>query len=199
MENLRFKLHGVILPTPLSCKNLRGRDKNTVLSQHARTALFRSAELSGVALGPLEKGERGNPIPSGGSYWTVSHTSDFVAAVVAPFAIGIDIEKIGPCTPVLQAKLAAPEEWALAADIDPVIFCRYWTAKEAVLKATGVGMAGLPLCSVVRIADEQQIQLRYESKLWEVSHCFSAANHIASITVPAQGVEWHFRNARKHS
>ncbi len=183
-------LNAVIFETPLFIKGLVGREKSESLSRYARSALFTSAHLSGVTLGALKKGDRGQPLPSNGSYWTISHTIDFVAAVVAPFAVGIDIEKIGPYTKAVQARLAGPDEWALAADTDPNFFYRVWTAKEAVLKAVGAGFGGLSRCSVVELADESHTRLAYQSKSWNVSHYFGIAGYIASITVPADKVVW---------
>ena len=88
MENSRHLLNVVIFETPSSMKSLVGRAKTEGLSKYARSALFKSAELSGVTLGPLEKGDREEPIPSNGSHWTVSHTLDFVVAVVAAYITG---------------------------------------------------------------------------------------------------------------
>jgi 4'-phosphopantetheinyl transferase len=190
MENHRHSLNAVIFETPPSIRSLIGREKSESLSTYARSALFKSAELSGVTLGPLEKGDRGEPIPANGSYWTLSHTTDLVAGVVAPFAVGIDIEKIAPVSQALRAKLAGPREWALANDNGDNTFCRIWTAKEAVLKAVGAGLGGLSRCSVVEIADEHHTRLEYEAKNWIVSHYFDITGYIASITVPADAVNW---------
>lgn len=190
MEKDRRPLNAVIIETPPSMKRLVGREKNKALSRYARNALFKSAELSGVTLGPLVKGDRGEPLASNGTSWTVSHTIDYVAAAVAPFAVGIDIEKIGPVTPAVRSRVAGPEEWALAAENDPKAFCRIWTAKEAVLKAVGAGLSGLSRCLVLAIVDEHHTRLEYESEEWTASHYYGIADYVASITVPAESVVW---------
>jgi 4'-phosphopantetheinyl transferase len=194
MDDRPDLLNAVIFETPASMRSLTGPAKAESLSGHARSALYRSAELSGISVGALEKGDLGEPLPCNGTYWTVSHTSDFAAAVVAPFAVGIDLEKIRPFTTAVAGRLAGPGEWALASaaaeDTDQKIFYRFWTAKEAVLKAVGAGLGGLARCSIIEIVDEHQILLEYDTEKWSVSHFFGAAGHVASITVPADSVVW---------
>ncbi len=168
-----------------------GREKTVALRRHARTALTRSASFSGVVLGPLEKGARGKPLPSLGIHWSVSHTSDCVAAVTAPCRIGIDVERITAFTASLKERLAGPSEWALASPIDDTLFCRFWTAKEAVLKAAGAGLSGLPRCSVVEVTGGDELRLSYDSVLWTVSHFSFGAGHLAAITAASRQVTWH--------
>ncbi len=182
--------HPVIMSVPADVLPPGGREKTVALRRHARTALTRSASFSGVVLGPLEKGARGKPLPSLGIHWSVSHTSDCVAAVTAPCRIGIDVERITAFTASLKERLAGPSEWALASPIDDTLFCRFWTAKEAVLKAAGAGLSGLPRCSVVEVG-KGELRLSYESAVWTVSHCSLLAGHIAAITVPSREVIWH--------
>ena len=90
--------------------------------------------------GPLEKDKNGAPLPSKGTYWSLTHKSANVAAVVAPRPVGIDIEVLRPCNPNLYQRIASAEEWDLAATVSDKNFFRYWTAKEAVLKAVGKGL-----------------------------------------------------------
>jgi 4'-phosphopantetheinyl transferase len=183
-------INAVVLETPASLQQLVRRERAEGLSNHARIALRKSAELSGIALEALQKGDRGQPVPVNGNYWTLSHTIDYVAAAVAPYPIGIDIERIGPFTSALQAKVAGPDEWEIAADADERTFCRIWTAKEAVLKAVGKGLAGLSRCKVTEIVDENQTRIEYGSEKWIVSHYYGASDHVASITAPAGDVVW---------
>jgi 4'-phosphopantetheinyl transferase len=183
-------LNPVLKKVPPRIDSLRGSDKTRALSAHARTALRESADLSGVALGPLEKGERGRPLPTRGVYWSLSHTVNFVAAVVAPYSVGVDIERISPFTPAVRARVAGPEEWDLADAVDESLFCRYWTAKEAVLKAVGIGISGLGTCRITEIIDETQLRLSYETQVWIVSSCSCIAGHIASVTAAQSSVCW---------
>ena len=198
MANSRHLLNAVIFEAPTAMKALIGRAKSEGLSRYARAALCESAVLSGVALGPLKKGNRGEPLASNGSFWTVSHTSDFVAGVVAPYPIGIDIEKIGPFTPALRSKVAGPGEWVLASDTEKT-FCRFWTAKEAVLKAVGAGLGGLSRCTIIETIDDHHTRLEYETKEWVVSHYLDIAGYIASITVPGDRVQWRLSSPKQQT
>jgi 4'-phosphopantetheinyl transferase len=185
------KLHPVIMPVPGGIQELKGAAQVGALSQFAREVLSRSVSFSGVELGPLEKGKRGRPLPSGGIHWSISHTSKYAAAVTAPYPVGIDIEKIAQFTDALKKRVASGREWALTPVIDEVLFCRYWTAKEAVLKAAGIGIGGLPGCTITEIVDNRRLRLRYESKTWTVSHLFRAEGHVAAISTDAHLVNWH--------
>jgi len=191
MMDTRSNINAVIFETPANVKALPGRERTKALSELARAALRRSAELSAVSLGPLEKGDLGQPLPFNGIFWSISHTLEFAAAVVAPFPIGIDIEMIKPVTPALRNKAAAPEEWSLAGNTGGEAFYRFWTAKEAVLKAVGVGLGGLSKCRIAELIDENHTGLEYESAEWVVSHYFDIAGHVASITVPSDNLVWH--------
>ena len=51
-----------------------------------------STNTTGITLGALEKNADGAPLPSNGCYWSLAHKSDYVTAVAADTAIGIDIE-----------------------------------------------------------------------------------------------------------
>ena len=189
--NSQQRLHPVIMEVPPSIRELGGREKVQALRRHAREALNRSATYSGVALGALEKGDRGQPLPSLGNHWSLSHTTDYVAAVVAPYRIGIDIEKFRPFTEEMKALVGDEHEWRLAPVIDDTLFCRYWTAKEAVLKLVGTGLGGLSQCSIKEITDEHHLLVSYKFESWTVSHCSKAPLHLAAITAPAHQVEWH--------
>ncbi|OHD76443.1 MAG: hypothetical protein A2V99_09615 [Spirochaetes bacterium RBG_16_67_19] len=183
-------LHPVIMPVPPAIRELSGREKILALRRHARTALARSAALSGLTLGALRQGERGQPLPSQGVYWSLSHTTGQVAAVAAPHPVGIDIERITAFTAALKERVACSREWELST-VDELLFCRYWTAKEAVLKAIGVGLGGLSRCAITEIIDEGQLRLAYGPETWIVSHCLKAEQHLAAITVAAGRVQWH--------
>lgn len=171
--------------------HLSPREKTPELSRLARVALKRSADISGVVLGNLDKGERGRPVPSNGIHWSIAHTKEHVAAVTAPFPVGIDVEHIAPFKEDVLTRVAEQSEWDLAGAIDKAIFCRYWTAKEAVLKAVGIGLGGLHRCFVTAIIDECHLELQYDEEIWLVSSVNIPPDHLGAISVPADGVEWH--------
>lgn len=184
-------LFPVILRVERDRQQLKGREKVKWLSQYARKALAVSAQKSGVRLDHLPKDNKGAPLPVNGIYWSLSHKIDFVAGVAAPFPVGIDIEKIKPPSDRLYAKIADPAEWQLTDGERLDSFFRFWTAKEAVLKAVGKGIAGLSRCRVQKVVDDDLILVSYDDQVWDVAH-FRFEDHLVSVT------KNHFRICWKH-
>lgn len=183
-------IYPVILPVPAEVQHLPPRQRVQSLSDCARQALALSAERLGVRLGPLEKDDRGSPIPCHGNFWSLSHKPDYVGGVVAPAAIGLDIEKLRPCSAGLRRKTADAAEWALMSHGDvQTTFFRYWTAKEAVLKARGEGLRDLSRCRIAHILDPTRLRVDYAGETWTVEHFFFEG-HVAAITAGGLGVEW---------
>jgi 4'-phosphopantetheinyl transferase len=86
--------------------------------------------------------------------------------------VGVDLERVRSEVDVtkLSARYFAPSEHAsimlLPEEIRSVRFFRYWVAKEAVLKAQGVGLRGLSDCEVVFDQEElnRDVQVRLGSQ-----------------------------------
>lgn len=186
-------LHPVILAVPESDLALERREKVKALGRRARSALDQSARLSGLPLDllALEKGDLGAPIPQGDIHWSLSHKEWFVAAVAAPYPIGIDIEMIKPVENGLYDRIADEAEWALAGDKNSENFFRYWTAKEAVLKAVGKGMTGLNDCRVVGVAKANKVQLTFQAIPWMVIHHWVDDRHLVALTTSDDPISWH--------
>jgi 4'-phosphopantetheinyl transferase len=184
-------IHPVVMAVPAPDLGLKGREKVAALGRHARHALAHSARFSGVQLGPLEKDDRGAPLPSNGIHWSLTHKERYVAAVTAPHPVGIDIEKMRPVRQGMHQRLAGDKEWALAPEITQTLFFRYWTAKEAVLKAVGQGLTGLSRCRVAAIVDADHLILTFEDSQWTVAHFWGTKGHIATITADRVSIQWH--------
>jgi 4'-phosphopantetheinyl transferase len=184
-------IHPVILAVPQADLQLAGREKVAALRRSARAALAHSADLSQVTLGALEKDARGAPLPSNGVYWSLTHKERFVAAVTAPHPIGIDIEQLKPVNPALQQRLASEAEWALAPEITQALFFRYWTAKEAVLKAVGLGFAALSHCRIQAIVDAQQLVVAFKDSKWTVAQYWGTRDHVVAVTADHVDIQWH--------
>jgi 4'-phosphopantetheinyl transferase len=179
------------MPVPPSIRKLEGTEMVKALRSAAEKALAHSATYSEVALGSLTRKENGAPVPCNGIFWSLSHTPDYVAAVNAPYPVGIDIEKIAPVSDSLMQQIAGEGEWALAPEMTTALFYRYWTAKEAALKAVGIGLAGLSKCRVKELIDGNQLILQYGSEQWQVSSLFEIDGFITSVTARSYDLSWH--------
>jgi len=183
-------IHPVILPVPAVARDPPPPRRVRFLSSHARGALRRSAEHLHVELGPLEKDPRGAPLPCRGYYWAVTHKPEYVGGVLAPSPVGLDIEKIRPCSEALFRKTASEEEWALAGTQDrDQIFFRYWTAKEAVLKTGGEGIKDLSRCHIREVLDDTHLLVDYGGITWPVEQIFFHG-HVASAASQKVRLEW---------
>lgn len=182
-------LYPVILAVPDKEQKLTGREKVANLSNHARRALEISAQKSCIELGDLTKNENGAPLPFGGNYWSLTHKPRYVGGVIAPTQIGIDIEKIRPCSEALFRKTANESEWGLSDADSFKLFFRYWTSKESVLKASGTGIRDLSKCRIVQIIDHNHLVINYEDRKWLIEH-FYFDGHIASVVKNDFDVEW---------
>ncbi len=69
-----------------------------------------------MTLGELQKDENDVPCPFDGHYWSLTHKSKYVAAVVGKDKIGIDIEEIKPRSKAIFSLVASDEEWERAQD-----------------------------------------------------------------------------------
>ena len=182
-------IYPAILAVPDKEQQLKGREKVSFLSKHARKALEISAKKSHVQLRNLKKDEKGVPLPFNGNYWSLTHKLKYVAAVIASAPIGIDIEKIRSCSKALFRKTARDSEWELS-DTDPfILFYRYWTSKESVLKASGTGIRDLSKCRIMRIINDNHLVIDYRNQEWLIEH-FYFDEHIASVVKNDFNVEW---------
>jgi len=190
-ETRNLIIYPVILAVPNQKQQLKGREKVSFLSRHARRALEISAQKRQIQLGDLEKNENGVPLPFNGNYWSVTHKTEYVAGVIARDRIGIDLEKIRPFKEGLYKKAASEREWELS-DADKIaLFFRYWTSKESVLKASGTGIRDLLKCRIDRIIDDRHLVVNYREYNWVVEHFFFNG-HIASVVKNNVDVKWAF-------
>lgn len=77
--------------------------------------------------------------------FNLSHSGDWIVLATAPGCeVGVDIENVDPTFPALEIAdeffLPSERKW-IGAGKDPTLrFFQLWTAKEALMKATGEGM-----------------------------------------------------------
>jgi phosphopantetheine--protein transferase-like protein len=112
-----------------------------------------------------------------------------VAAVIGRGRIGIDVEEIEPRRENIFGYVASDEEWSLFGGKSWDSLYRCWTAKEAVVKSTGTGLAGLKSCRVADVQDDASISLSFEGRLYKVAQ-MRLDGHIVSVLKGDDLVEW---------
>ncbi len=92
--------------------------------------------------------QRGKPKLAGhpSLHFNLSHAKDRLAIAVSDHPVGVDLERMDRATDMiaLATRFFHPQEAACLGAADPAdqagLFFRWWTAKEALLKAWGVGL-----------------------------------------------------------
>ncbi|MBN1930944.1 MAG: 4'-phosphopantetheinyl transferase superfamily protein [Desulfobacterales bacterium] len=190
-RNKADTIYPVILFVPYSKQQLKGRDRVAFLSRHARRALRISSLKSGIGFIETFKDKNGMPLPFGGNYWSLTHKPKYVGAVVAAGRIGIDIEEIRQCSQSLFEKIATDREWELTDANPDILFFRYWTSKECILKYAGTGLKDLSKCRIAEVIDDYHLVIRFRENNFLISHHYFD-NHIVSIISDDFQIKWIF-------
>lgn len=101
-------------------------------------------------------------------YLSISHSYEYAVAVIAPFKIGIDIEKIEPRPDSLAHYFCSQEEQALLkkdSTRKDELLTFFWSRKEAVSKFLGLG-GKMNFKQISTVNDEIDIS---QEKIWLVS------------------------------
>lgn len=189
------RLRPVVRRVPDAIRAHPPRGRASLLSRFARQAVLASAEQSGLdffSLDALKKSDAGVPRPVRGWHWSLSHKTEFVAGVVAPVPVGIDLELSGPRHPGLFDKVADAAEWELLGGRTWPLFFRLWTAKEAVLKARGAGLSGLGDCRLLSAA-EDRMELAAGGRRWSVASV-EREPLVLALTAGDANVAWTFQD-----
>ena len=169
---------------------LSGPERVVRQREYARRALAACAELRGIRNVDWIKDENNVPQPCAGHHWSVSHKPRWAAAVIANGPVGIDIEHVKPRRANLFDQVADENEWSVVGGRSWPAFFRVWTAKEAVLKANGVGIGKLSACQVVESLGDGHLALDYNGRTWHVRH-FLHGDHVAAVTADEDAAIWH--------
>lgn len=109
-----------------------------------RYALDRSFHLNADIV--FETGLSGKPYIAGrpDCQFSLSHTEGLLACSISNRPTGIDVERIGTLRPSVIRRFNGEEQNFINHAVCPEeAFMRVWTMKEAYVKLTGAGMAGL--------------------------------------------------------
>jgi 4'-phosphopantetheinyl transferase len=168
----------------------RGPQRLERQRRYARAALRKCAELSGAPTDGWRQSDERVPMPNGDFHWSISHKRSWVAAVIADRPVGIDIEQVAPRKTDLFDEVATAEEWNRVGRRDWPAFFRIWTAKEATLKANGVGIGYLAECRVVAADMSLRMTISFADRQWVIEQ-FEHDGHIAAVTHVGDEVRWH--------
>ena len=170
----------VMRTTPGQASHLPSAVRVSNQRRAARAACRDSAQRLGLRLGELRQDESGAPVPVDGWYWSLSHTKGLVGGIVYPAPVGIDVECVKPRRQEVVNLTATRAEFDVLGGFRWRNFTRIWSAKEAVLKKAGCGLAELSKCVVVAAPSTRALVLHHRDALHYVYQCFQRG-HFVSI------------------
>jgi 4'-phosphopantetheinyl transferase len=138
----------------------RPADRARYLAAHALVRLVLAGDGASAARLAFDRSCRcgvphGKPVLPGGPGFSLSHAGDLVGVAVRPNGVvGLDVEQVRDVADLaaLVEHVHSPIERAREAVPDRTAFFRTWTRKEALLKATGDGLAA-PMTAITLTAD----------------------------------------------
>lgn len=182
-------VHVVILPIS-DVESLPPPQRARRQSELARVALRRCAELAGAPLEGWTKDANDVPQPQHGWHWSIAHKPTMAVAAIARVPVGVDVERIVPRrNEGLFDHVADEDEWRIMGGRSWHSFYRLWTAKEAVLKANGVGIGSLGKCRVVAATDTA-VEVAFDG--WPRGvHQREIEGHMIGVTFQLGEIAWH--------
>lgn len=131
-----------------------------------------------------------------GLAFNLSHSQGLgLCAVNCTRQIGVDLEYIRPMSDLeaLAKRFFLPREYEMLRSLSPnqqqEVFFRYWTCKEAYLKATGDGLSQLEQVEVSLTPTEPaRLQITED---WSLFELVPANNYVAAVAVA--NFSWHLK------
>tara|TARA_R110002073_G_scaffold43296_2_gene120600 strand:- start:6108 stop:6671 length:564 start_codon:yes stop_codon:yes gene_type:complete len=157
-------------------------------SKAARVERDASARSAGCDTVDFAQAADGRPLPTGRWHWSISHGRDWVAGAVHVTPIGIDVERIHLRPKLLERVLDAKESELLSGHEPDHAFIRAWTGKEAVVKASGVGLQDLSHCKIVAVDGPERLWLECHGERLRVDQR-THAGHVLAVHAP--GLDWN--------
>lgn len=148
---------------------------------------------------------RGKPdaVDAGGLRFNLSHTKGLLAvAITRDHEVGIDVEEVERRDDGVAERFFAPEEAQLVRETPRAsrdrMFARFWTLKEAYIKAHGDGLT-IPLASFrFLLSDPVRIAFREpgggDPAEWWFTHADPSDQHALAVAVRTRGAMravWH--------
>lgn len=137
--------------------------------------------------GRLQNGPQGKPYLDGGPCFNLSHSGEYIILGVSEQELGVDVEQVGPWQERVARRCFTPEElcW-LQQQKQEQAFYQLWTAKESIMKATGLGFRLSPgsFCVLPVAGGEHRIN----GQSWHL-HWFSLPGYEVCTACAAPG-EW---------
>jgi 4'-phosphopantetheinyl transferase len=180
----------------------RPADRARYLAAHALARLVVSA-LVGNGSGATAAGltfdrtcrcgaAHGKPVLPGGPGFSLSHSGQLVGVAVRPDgAVGLDVEQMREVADLvaLAAHVQSPAETARADAPGPSAFFRAWTRKEALVKATGRGLAtpmtGITLATAGAAVEAWTGDGAPSGPMW-LRDLTPASQHMAAVAGPGE-------------
>jgi len=140
---------------------------------------------------------------AGRIHFNLSHAQDLaLCAVTLQQRVGVDVEYLHRRVTLdsIATRFFSPRECAVLQDLPPTerrqAFFRFWTCKEACIKATGQGLSQLEEVEV-DLGAEPSARVQFTG-CWNIHEMTPAADYVAAVAVEgsAKGIEvrdfaWH--------
>jgi 4'-phosphopantetheinyl transferase len=130
----------------------------------------------------------GRPYLEGGIDFNISHAGRMVACIVSPQArVGIDVEAIRPVQLDDFKGQFSEREWnAIKSAANPLqAFYRFWTCKEAILKADGSGLH--TALTALDVTDKKSVML--DGRNWHLQEITSFRDYACHVAADKKGLE----------
>ena len=130
----------------------------------------------------------GRPYLEGGIDFNISHAGRMVACVVSPQArVGIDVELLRPIELDDFKGQFSDQEWnIIKTAANPLqAFYRFWTCKEAILKADGSGLS--TALTALDVANKKSVML--DGRNWHLQEITAFRDYACHIATDKKGLE----------